>query len=138
MDKEQVYYCNGEYVKIYAEVKDEPDLFVIKNESGYGELSVVHRNGLTKKEDSYEYKQQQKKADELRMITAKAQENFDAIVEKVIAKAISRLQSRMKMNIVFGKDMGNSAGWAMTIVNELEKLIKEVAKDEVKDEKDPF
>lgn len=138
MDKEQEYYYNGEYVVFYADVVDHPEFAIVQERGGDGEFTVVRKDSLVKKEDSYEWKQQQAKADELRKITAKAQENFDDLVEKLIKKATETLSSRMKFNAIFGNKAGNLAGWAVDIANELEKLVKEKAKDVVKDDKDPF
>lgn len=138
MDKEQEYYYNGEYVTVYGEVTDHPEFVIVQERGGYGDLIVARKESLVKKEESYEWKQQQAKADELRKITAKAQENFDDLVEKLIKKATETLSSRMKFNAIFGNKAGNLAGWAVDIANELEKLVQEKAKDVVKDDKDPF
>lgn len=135
MDKNQEYYHSGGYGTIYGEVKDKPEEVIFAENGDYGELHVVRRSELVKKEDSYSYQQAQKRADELRAITAKAQENFDQLVEKLIKKTTSALSARMKLNILFGKDMSSSAGFGMAIANELEKLVKEDAAEVIKQNK---
>ncbi len=136
MDKQEYYY-SGEYVTIFSEVTDHPDLVVVSNGNDYGELTVVPKKQLTKKEDSYYYKAAIARADELRLMTARAQENLDKIADKVVDKALLALASRLKFNVVFGKGSGNMA-WAGLVVEELEKLVKEKAPEIVKDKKDPF
>lgn len=131
MSKKQEYLYNGKYVTIWREVADEPEFVVVTDDGNYGELFVVRKSHLIEKEKSNQWLRAQERANELRLITAKAEENFDAVVEKVIEKSIKSLQMRMKLNMVFNKDMDNNSGWAMLILNELENLIKENAKDVV-------
>lgn len=137
MSEVQEYYLDGEYVTIWGEVKGKPDKVIVTNNSDYGELTVASRDRLVKKEDSYSWKQAQERADELRLITAKAEENFTKVTEKVIKAACSALSTRMKMNVVFGKNM-ESNGWAIAIADELNKLVRDKAPEVIKDKKDPF
>lgn len=129
---EQEYYYNSGYVTIWGEVKDKPDMVIVA-ETGDGDLSVAKRENLVPKEESYMYKKAQERADELRAITARAEEHFDEVVEKVIDKATSALQMRMKMNAIFSKDIGNNAGFAVAIADELKKLVKEKTPEIVKE-----
>lgn len=131
----QEYYVDGEYVTIWGEVKDKPDTVIVTNGSGYGDLSVVNRSRLVKKEDSYQWQQAQKRADELRLVTAKAEEQFEKVTEKVIKAACSALATRMKMNILFGEGMKGN-GWAMAVVDELNKLVREKAPEVIKGKED--
>lgn len=133
MSKE--YYYEGDYVYIWAEITGKPELVIVSDGSDYSELQVVRRDKLMPKEDSWKFQQAQKQADDLRLITAKAEEQFEKITEKVIKAACSALSTRMKMNILFGKDMTGN-GWAVTIAEELNKLIREEAPKVIKDEKD--
>lgn len=133
----QEYLYNSEYVTIANDVTGEPELVVVVND--HEELIVARRKNLQKKEDSWGYKRELERRDELRLVTAKAQENLDKLVDKVVDKALASLSSRMKMNVVFGKDIGNSGGWALMISDELGKLIKEKAPEVVKGKEDfPF
>lgn len=130
------YYYDGDYVTIWGDVKDQPDFVIVTDGSDYGELSVVRRSNLVPKEESYRFKKEQERAEELRLITAKAKENFDELVDKVVDDAIRTLTSRMKFNAFFGKGGAGAAAWAMSVVEELEKIIKKDAKEIV--EKGPF
>lgn len=136
MSEIQEYYSSSTgYVTIWGEVKGKPEMVIVSNGSDYGELTVVARSQLEKKEDSWTYKEAERRADELRTITAKAEENFEKVVEKVIKTACSTLSTRMKMNVVFGKDISDG-GWAIVIADELNKLVRKEAKDVVKDKAD--
>lgn len=130
MDKQEYYY-NGGYVTIFSEVTADPNLVVVTDGNDYGELSVVRKDQLQKKEESYYYKQAKVRAEELRMMTAKAQEQFDKLKDKLVDDSIRALQSRVKFNVAFGKG-GSSGAYAMILVEQLESLIKEKAEDAVK------
>ncbi len=108
-------------------------MVIVSENSDYGDIRVVARKDLVKKEDTWEYKQAQKRADELRLMTAKAEENFEKVTERVISAACKALASRIKMNVLFGSNMAGG-GWAVTIAEELEKLIKEDGKETIKKE----
>lgn len=139
MDKEQEYYYDGGYVTIWAEVKDKPDTVIVAEPGGYGDLHVTSRKSLVKKEDSYYFKKAQERADEIRLITAKAQEQLDKLTAKLVDKALIDLASRLKFNVLFGKNVdGATAGWAVTISDELKKMVKEKAPEVIKDKKDIF
>lgn len=127
----QEYLYNGEYVTISHKVEGDDDLVVVENH--HGELIVARRSGLTKKEDSWEYKKARERKEEIEAITKKAEDNLNAIASKVVDRALRSLSSRMKFNAAFSSDLGNSAGWAIMISNELEKMIKEKAKEEMKE-----
>lgn len=123
------YYLSGDYVTIWGEVKDKPDMVIVSDGSDYGELIVARRANLIPKEESYRYKKEQERAEELRLITAKAQENFDKLVDDVVDDAIRTLNSRMKFNALFGSDTSSgTAAWAMTVIEALEKIIKDDTK----------
>lgn len=129
MAEKQVYVVDGEDMVISHEIKDKNDLVVMEQEDGYGWYKVVYRKDLVKKEDSYQYKNAQKRADELRLITQKAEENYEKIVEKIIKAAVSTLQTRIKMNVLLGKGGGDGSDtWAIIIANELNKIVKDDAK----------
>lgn len=136
MGEVQEYLYNGEYVRILEDVSNMPSLVVVTNDRE--EYIVARRDQLQKKEDSWGYQRELERADEMRKLTQKAKENLDAVVEEVIEKATSALSSRMKMNVVFGKDMSTSGGWALMIADELNKLIKEKAPKVVKKDELPF
>lgn len=125
--KTQEYLFNSEYVTIYKEV--DKTLVIVEND--HRELLVARKESLVKKEESYQYTKAQERADEIRMITAKAEEKLDELADKLVDKAITTLSARMKLNVLFNKDLGNASGWAITVVNELEKLIKD--KDKVQE-----
>lgn len=137
MDKKQYFY-GGDYVTIWGEVADKPDMVIVTQSNDCGDLMVVRKSDLIPKEESYVFKQAQKRAEELRLITARAEERLNEVVEEVIEKAVNSLSYRMKMNAVFGKDIGNVGGWAIQVSNELEKLIKEKAPEVVKKKDDIF
>lgn len=133
IDKTKEYYWNGGYVTIVGEIEGQPDLIAVDEGGDYGSMMVARKKDLTLKEESYTYKQAQARADELRLITAKAEENFEAIYEKIISASCKALSARIKMNAFFGKS-NDADSWAVIIANELEKLIKQDAKDIIKKE----
>lgn len=126
---DQEYLYNGEYVVISHKIDGEKDLVVVRND--HGELIVARRSSLQKKEDSYYYKKAEERKKEIENITKKAEANLNAIADKLVDRALRSLSSRMKFNVAFSNDLNNSAGWAIMIANELEKMIKEKAKDEM-------
>ena len=136
MDKQEYYY-NGGYVTIFSEVTDHPDLVIVSDGGDYGELLVVRKDVLKKKEESYQYQQAQKRADELRLITQKAQENLDKLTEKLVDKAIISLASRIKFNVAFGSG-GSAAPYALMLSQELEKMIKKEAPKVIAKKEDVF
>ena len=136
MDKQEYYY-NGGYVTIFSEVTDHPDLVIVSDGGDYGELLVVRKDVLKKKEESYQYQQAQKRADELRLITQKAQENLDKLTEKLVDKAIISLASRIKFNVAFGSG-GSAAPYALMLSQELEKMIKKEAPKVIAEKEDVF
>jgi acetone carboxylase gamma subunit len=104
MDKQEYLY-NNEYVTIsrLKVINDDVDykdsVVIVQND--YGDFIVADKSNLIKKEDSYSYKRAQERVEELRSITAEAEENFEKVVERVISAVCSTLSSRMKMNILF-------------------------------------
>lgn len=131
MDKKQEYLHGNGYVTIFADVKDNDDFVIVETDGGV--LEVARKNNLTKKEDSYNFKRAEERANELRLITQKAQENLDKLASKVVDKALLDLASRLKFNAMFGKDVnGAIVGWAVTISDELKKLVKEKAPEIIK------
>ena len=129
IDKTKEYYYNGGYVTIVGEIEGQPDLIAVDEGGDYGSMMVARKKDLTLKEESYTYKKAQERADELRLITQKAEENYEKIVEKIIKAAVSTLQTRIKMNVLFGSSNGNGAdSWALIISNELSKIVKGDAK----------
>lgn len=132
-DEQEYYHSSVGYCMIWGDVVDKPEMVIVSENSDYGSITVVKRSELVKKEDTWEYKQAQKRKEEIEAITKKAEDNLNAIASKVVDRALRSLASRMKFNVAFSSDLGNAAGWAITISNELEKMIKEKAKDEMKD-----
>lgn len=126
IDKDQVYMYNREEVKVHQEVTGMPDLVIVLQADGYGQWIVARKKDLVKKEDSYEYKRAKERADEIRLITAKAQENFDKLTNKLVDNAIRALASRIKFNVAFGEG-GLHSGYAIMLSTELEKMIKKEA-----------
>lgn len=120
---DQEYYYNAEYVTIYGFVKDEDDLVIVRND--HQELSVVERGRLVTKENSYPYRRAQERAEELKAITDEAEKDFDALVDKFLNDALSRLSSRMKMNIVFSGKGGELDSIGLSVAREIEKMMKE-------------
>lgn len=139
MDKDQIYMYNRNEVKVHHEIPDMPEYVVVLDADGYGEWIIARKTDLVKKEDSYEFKRAKERADELRLITQRAQENLDKLKNKLVDDSIRALQSRVKFNVAFGKG-GSSGAYAMILVEQLESLIKEKAEDAVKGEgtKSPF
>lgn len=131
---EQEYYHNGKYVTIWGDVVDKPEYVIVTEASSYGELYITRRTNLVKKEESYEFIHAQKRADEIRAITAKAQENLDAVADKVVDKALKELAMRIKLNVAFGEG-GGSAAYALIISEQLTKMIKESG-EKIKTNKD--
>lgn len=127
---EQEYLYNSEYVTIYHIIPDLDDAVIVKND--HGELIVANFSEMELKEDSYYYKQARARKQELEAITKKAEANLNKIADKLVDRALRSLSSRMKFNLVFGK-AGEGNNWVMPIVDELEKMIKEKAKEEMKD-----
>lgn len=133
-DKTKEYYYSGAYVTIVGDVEGKPNLIVVDGGGDYGTLTVVEKNKLIPKEESWTWQQAQKRADDIRLVTAKAEEQFEKITEKVIKAACSSLATRMKMNILFKEGMSGN-GWAITVADELNKLVREEAPKIIKDEK---
>lgn len=124
--KVQEYIYHSEYVTIVDKYDHGDEMVIVVNDQE--ELLVAQRSLLKRKEDSWGWKRQEERRDEIQLITAKAQENFDKLADKLVDKALSTLATRMKMNVIFGKDLDNADGWAIMISKELEKLIREDAK----------
>ena len=137
MDKDQIYMYNREEVKILHEVEGDNDLVVVGPRDGYGDYMVAQKSSLVKLEDSYEFKRAKERAEELRLITAKAQENFDKLTDKLVDKAIISLASRIKFNVAFG-DGGSAAPYALMLSRELEKMIKKDAPKVIAEKEDVF
>lgn len=137
MDKpKQEYLYNSEYVTIAHDIVGDEDLVVVTND--HGEYIVARKSSMQKKEDSYYFKKARERKVELESITKKAQDNLDKLADKLVDKALLDLASRLKFNVLFGKDVdGATAGWAVTISDELKKLVKDKAPDIIKKE-DPF
>lgn len=129
-DPKQEYFYSGGYVTIFAELSDNDDFVVVKTDDG--DLEVVRKNQLVKKEDSYHFKRAEERRIELENITKKAEENLNKIADRVVDRALNSLASRMKFNLVFGK-AGTGNSWVMPIVDELENMIKDKASNEIKD-----
>lgn len=129
-----VYVSSGDFFYYIEDVPHNPE-FAICREGGddYGYLTVVSKSDLKPREETWQWKEKEKYADELRLLTQKAEENFERVTEKMISAACKALSARIKMNVLFGKSNGADS-WAVLIANELEKLIKEDAKDIVKKE----
>lgn len=131
MKKGDEYEHSGDYVTIWGFVEDNDTDVIVLNGGDYGELQVVRRSELNKKEDSYRWKQEVAKKEQLEAIAKKAEENLQKVADRVVDKALSALQSRIKFNSIFG-DGGNLA-WSGLVVDELNKLIKEKPVDKLKE-----
>lgn len=132
--KTDVVYCSGGDFFYYIEdVPHNPD-FAICRESGddYGYLTIIRKSDLKPREETWQWQQKEKYAAELQAIVDKSQNKLDKLTDKLVDKAIMALASRMKFNVVFGKGGAGNA-WALTIVEELEKLIKEKAPEVIKE-----
>lgn len=135
--EDQVYMYDREEVKILHKVEGRNDLVVIGQRDGYGDYMVARKSSLVKLEDSYEYKRAKERADEIRLITQKAQENLDRLTEKLVDKAIISLASRIKFNVAFGNG-GSAAPYAIVLSQELEKMIKKEAPKVIAEKEDVF
>lgn len=140
IDKDIEYYYSGDYVRFFAEVEGRPDLVIVSNGEYSGELLVVSKHQLQKKEDSYEWKNRLRYKEDLENITKKAQEALDTkvkqLADKVLDEALRALASRLKFNVMFGKGVnGATAAWGVEVSNELEKLVKEKTDKKIKEEK---
>lgn len=131
MQKGDEYELSGDYVTIWGFVQDNDTDVIVLNGGDYGELQVVRKSELKKKEDSWRWQQEVKKKEELEAITRKAKEDLQKVADKVVDKALSALASRIKFNSIFG-DGGNLA-WAGLVIKELEGMIKEKPVDKLKD-----
>lgn len=127
------YWSYGDCYYYVEDVPSMPEFAVVRESGDDGYVTVVRKSELKPKEETWQWQQKQKYAAELQAIVDGAQGNLDKLADKLVDKAIIALSSRMKFNVVFGKGSGNA--WALTIVEELEKLIKEEAKDVLKDKK---
>ena len=135
--EDQIYMYNREEVKILHEVEGDNDLVVVGQRDGYGDYMVAQKSSLVKLEDSYEFKRAKERAEELRLITAKAQENLDKLTDKLVDKAIISLASRIKFNVAFGSG-GSAAPYALMLSQELEKMIKKEAPKVIAEKEDVF
>ena len=133
--EDQIYMYNREEVKILHNVEGDNDLVVIGQRDGYGDYMVAKKSSLVKLEDSYEFKRAKERAEELRLITAKAKENLDKLTEKLVDKAIVSLASRIKFNVAFGEG-GSAAPYALMLSQELEKMIKKDAPKVIAEKED--
>lgn len=137
IEKDQEYIYDNRVFTFFANIEAEnesQDEWVVVQDEDYV-IATVRKKDLVKKEDTYQYKRAQERADEIRLITARAEEKLDELSDKLVDKALKQLSTRMKLNAVFSKDIGNSGGWALTVSNELEKMIKEQAKETIEDKK---
>lgn len=137
--KRDVVYCSsGDFFYYVEDVPHNPD-FAICREGGddYGYLTVVRKSDLKPREETWQWQQKQKHADELRLITQKAQENLDRLTEKLVDKAIISLASRIKFNVAFGSG-GSAAPYALMLSQELEKMIKKEAPKVIAEKEDVF
>lgn len=131
MKKGDEYELSGDYVTIWGFVQDDNDRVIVLNGGDYGELLVVHKSELHKKEESYRWKQEVKRKEELEAIAKQAEANLQKVADKVVDKALKALASRIKFNSIFG-DGGNLA-WAGLVIKELEGMIKEKPVEKLKD-----
>lgn len=129
----QEYLYNSEYVTIGHKVVGDKDLVVVVTDSG--ELNVARLSNLQKKEDSWYWKKAEGRKQELENITKSAKANLDKLADKLVDEALKKLASRMKFNIAFSENLGDSAGWALQISNELEKMVKEKAPEIIEERK---
>lgn len=124
---EEYYHSSVGYCTIFGDIVDKPELVAVSENSDYGTITVVKRSELVPKEETWEFTQAKKRADEIRLITAKVQENLDELAERVVDKALKSLASRIKFNVAFGEG-GSHSAYAIMLSTELEKLIRESGK----------
>lgn len=136
MVKGDEYELNGEYVTIWGFVKDVDTDVIVLVGGDYGELQVVRKSGLKKKEESYRWLQEVKRKNELEAIAGKAKADLEGLASTVVDKALQDLASRLKFNVMFGKS-SESDTVVLTISRELEKLVKSNTAKALKP-KDPF
>lgn len=125
---DEIYVASGDFYYYIEDVPHNPD-FAICRESGddYGYLTIVRKSDLKLRTETWQYQQNEKYKAELEARLGKVQSNLDELAEQVVDKALKSLASRMRFNIAFGKG-GSAGGWALTITDELEKMIRESGK----------
>lgn len=136
MERGKEYYLNGNFVTFWSELKDNKDFVVVEDSDGV--LKVARLSSLKDKEDTYEWQRKERYKKELEAITAEAEKNFDEVAEKIVDKALSSLATRIRLNAMFGEPA--NASFALTVVAELEKMIKDKKdiKEKLTKEVDPF
>lgn len=127
------YYSEGDFYIYIEDVPSMPEFAVVREGGDDGYITVVRKKNLIPKEESWQWQQKQKHADELRLITQKAEENLDKLKDKLVDKALIALASRMKFNALFGK--GGNVAWAGLVIEELEKIVKDKAEETIKETK---
>lgn len=131
------YYYDGDFYIYIEDVPSMPEFAIMREGGDDGHITVCRKSNLKLKEDSWQWQQKQKHADELRLITQKAQENLDKLTEKLVDKAIISLASRIKFNVAFGSG-GSAAPYALMLSQELEKMIKKEAPKVIAEKEDVF
>lgn len=128
LKQNEIYVVSGDYFYYIEDVPHNPD-FAICRESGddYGYLTVCRKSDMKLRTETWQWQQQEKEKERLEKVTEKVKANLGELAEQVVDKALKNLSSRMKMNIVFGKGSAGNA-WALTIADELEKMIRESGK----------
>lgn len=127
------YWSYGDCYFYIEDVPHNTDFAIVREGGDEGYITVVRKSDLKPIEETWQYQQKAKYKAELERVTETAQANLDELAEKVVDKALKSLASRMKMNIVFGKGGAGNA-WALTITEELEKLVRESGKKIAKKE----
>ena len=117
-----MYYYNGYQCNIINEfARNNKRYAVIEYTSGdYEEHAVVLVSSLQVYEQTWEYKQREKRKAE----TKELEDKHAEVVHNIKNEAVQSLITRMKLNTVFGKDEKMNE-IALALVAELRKLIED-------------
>lgn len=140
--KDQEYYADGEFYTYYGEINSDDEYsknFAIMRDCE-GVLCIQTKERLKLKEDTYEWQRKLQHKKELEELTAEAEKRLDEIADDIVNRALESLATRIRLNAMFGK--ASNATFALTIVGELEKMVKEKPKEAIKEKlnkkDDPF
>lgn len=113
-------YYDGYIIQVLCEFEYKGEIFVsyAYEDGDYTSYGTCKKKDVQKWEDTWEYKQREKK----RLENKEIEDKHDELVKKIKDEAMEQLMQRMKINIVFGKD-GQLNEIALAIVGELRKII---------------
>lgn len=126
LKKKTEYYHLGRRCKVVgkAETGEKTTWVVVRfgDDSYDYDYEVVRALDLHLWEDTWEYKEQQKRKEEIALLN----KNKETIIEELQNAAIKSLTNRIRLNAFFSeKTNGKDSAIVMVLVDELNKLIKE-------------